>query len=461
MRRILPKRLLDLANACQKPLYVVGGTVRDFLANLSASLSDWDICAPMDADEFLRAAEACAFSIKAVYKHTGTVKLRDTDGIDYEFTCFRSDTYIRGTHVPVSVFFTDDIVLDAKRRDFTANAVYYDIKADRFLDPLNGIAAIAEKRLTTVAAAEKVFGEDGLRLMRLARQAAQLGFTPDEECFRGAAQNAPLIREISPERIFTELNATLLADEKYGNADGAYQGIELLAKTGVLDQILPELTLGRNMAQRTDFHRYDVLEHSLRAVKYADRSVRLAALLHDVGKPFCMLRDGNTHEHHKEGARLAREILLRWKTPNKTIERVCALVETHMYDFDCNTSENKLRRFFVSHTDLSDDLLRLKQADFSACTDDLSVAPTCARWNTLLAKMHRENVPFSVKELNVDGIDILETGIPPRHVSEILKRLLLHTAIMPSDNEKARLLRLTQGIEKDIVSNKTGTPCTR
>ncbi len=454
MREILPKNLILLANACPRPLYVIGGSVRDYLARFTPSTRDWDICSPMTTEAFTKVAQSCNFTVKAVYKRTGTVKLCDSDGVDYEYSCFRSDKYVRGTHVPVEIFFTEDMTLDAKRRDFTVNAIYYDIQNNTFEDPLSGIPAINEKSLTTVAAANKVFGEDGLRLMRLARQAAQLGFTPDEECFDGAKQNAELITDISPERIFTELQYILTADKKYGNTDGPYQGLQLLSKIGVLDKIMPELTLGRNLAQRADFHRYDVLEHSLRAVKYADESIRLAALLHDVGKPFCHYRDGNSYEHPQEGAQLTKEILERLKAPKRIIERVCELVQWHMYDLDCKTSENKLRRFFVSHAELLDELLLLKQADYSACADDLSLAPTCKRWNTLLAKMRTERVPFCLKELQVSGADILQSGIPPHHVSIVLQRLLLHTALTPKDNEKTRLLRVAQGIEKDLNSLK-------
>ena len=222
MRDILPKKLQELALNCTKPLYVVGGSVRDHLAGLQSNTHDWDICSPTSTDEFLSIATENGFTAKAVYRNTGTIKLQDSEGVDYEYSCFRSDKYVRGTHVPVEIFFTDDIVLDAKRRDFTANAVYYDVKSGNYVDPLNGIAAIKEKRFTTVVDSDKVFGEDGLRLMRLARQAAQLGFSPDEACFAGAKQNAALIKDITPERIFTELTAILDADRKYGNADGPY-----------------------------------------------------------------------------------------------------------------------------------------------------------------------------------------------------------------------------------------------
>ena len=450
MLEILPKRLILLAKNCPAPLYVVGGAVRDYLAKLESRSHDWDICSPLSADEFAAHATSHGFSVRAVYKTTGTVKLQDPDGVDYEYSCFRSDKYVRGIHVPVAIYFTDDIALDARRRDFTANAVYYHIAENSFVDPLDGIAAIKEKRLSTVADAKKVFGEDGLRLMRLARQAAQLGFEPDEACLQGARENAALILDISPERIFAELTAILTADQKYGVKEGHYHGLKLLEKTDVLSKILPELTLGKGMAQRADFHKYDVLEHSLRAALYAPPQVRLAALLHDIGKPFCALRDGNVHAHPIEGETLAKKVLLRWKAPKKTVTHVCELVRWHMYDLDCKTGENKLRRFLVTHYPLLEDLLAVKQADFSACTDDLSVAPTCARWEALLAKMQSEKTPFTLKGLTIGGKELLTHGIAPQHIATVLNDLLLHTAVCPADNEPTRLLRLAQHFEKEL-----------
>lgn len=448
MQKILPKSLFSLAQACPVPLYAVGGSVRDFLAGLTPANKkfDWDICAPLSAEAFTAIAQKNGFTVHAVYAATGTVKLKDTEGNEYEYACFRSDKYVRGTHAPVSVTFTDDIALDALRRDFTANAVYYDIKAQTYADPLNGIQAIAEKRLSTVAPAKKVFGEDGLRLMRLARQAAQLGFTPDEDCLRGATQNAPLIADITPERVFTELQALLSADAKYGIQDGHYRGLKLLDDTRVLDYIMPELTLGRGMTQRADFHEHDVLEHSLRAARYAPTALRLCALLHDVGKPFCELRDGTSYAHPEEGARIAGEILTRLKAPKRCIAQTQTLISLHMYDLDGKVGENKLRRFFASHYLHLTPLMAIKQADFSACKDNLSVAPTVQKWQTLLAKLQAENAPLTVKQLALSGKDLADAGFPAPLLSDILQGLLAHAVCNPQDNEKARLLKLAKSL---------------
>ncbi|MBQ8876071.1 MAG: CCA tRNA nucleotidyltransferase [Clostridia bacterium] len=446
----IAKSLILLAQSLPKPLYVVGGAVRDHLIGFQEKTTDWDICSPMLAEEFAAIATAHGFTINAVYRNTGTVKLRDYENNEFEFSSFRSDEYVRGVHTPVNVFFTDDVTLDARRRDFTCNAVYYDVAAQKYVDPLDGSSAIKEKRLSTVAPAKKVFGEDGLRLMRLARQAGQLGFTPDQDCLNGARENAALIDDISAERIYTELLAILSADEKHGLVGGAYRGLRLLDDIGVFERIFPELALGKGMKQRADFHKYDVLEHTLRSVKYAAPQVRLAALLHDVGKPYCMQRDGKYHAHPIEGERITHEILTRLKAPKKTVAHVGELVKWHMYDLDCKTSENKLRRFFVQHHTLLDDLLLLKQADFSACMDDLDQAPTCVRWRALLSTMQKENVPFSLKALAVNGNDLLTLGIAPHHIAAVLSRLLLHVSTSPQDNQKERLLRFAVGFDHDV-----------
>lgn len=443
MQGIIPQKLTVLAQNLPTPLYVVGGAVRDFLAGLTRKGNkDWDICAPLAPETLTDVAQKLGFSVQALYKNTGTVKLKDETGVEYEYCCFRSDEYVRGTHRPTNVYFTDDIRLDATRRDFTCNAVYYDIANHNYVDPLNGIPAIHEKRISTVADADKVFGEDGLRLMRLARQVATLGFTPDDACIKGAQKNCALIEDISPERIFAELRAILFADEKYGIKHGHYHGLKTLEYIGVLDKILPELTLGKNMKQRADFHNYTVLEHSLRATLYADTSIRFAALLHDVGKPFCEIRDGSSHAHPIEGARIAREILTRLRAPNHLIAETATLVALHMYDLDGKTGENKLRRFLVEHYPVLPKLLQVKQADFSGCKDDTSIAPTCKRWTALLEQMKQEHVPFTLKQLAVNGNDLLSAGLPAHRLSTILNKLLLHTATNPKDNEKIKLMKL-------------------
>lgn len=450
MRELLSKNLLHLAEISPTPLYIVGGAVRDFLAGHPAKNADFDLSAPINAEAFVSVAKNAGFQVVAVYKNTGTVKLKDDLNKDYEFTSFRSDKYVRGVHTPVEIFFTDDILLDAKRRDFTANAVYYDIQKGEIVDPLHGVDAIREKKLITVDDPEKVFGEDGLRLMRLARQAGQLGFIPEEKTLLGAKNHAKLILDITSERIFAELSLILSADEKYGVKDGHYRALKVLEETLVLDELFPELTLGKGLTQRADFHSHDVLEHSFRACLYARKDVRLAALLHDVGKPYCHFQRGNSYEHPQEGARIAEEILDRLKAPKRLKAEVCKLVELHMYDFDLKTKESKLRRFFVKNYPILDKLLAVKQADFSGCKDDLSICPTAQKWEAVFRKMEEEHAPVTLKQLAVNGKDLLREGYPPTALSELLERLLHHAVVFPKENKKARLLQLARGFFKEI-----------
>ena len=449
MRKIFAKNLIELAEKLDKSLYVVGGMVRNYLIDEYVS-DDVDLAAGITVEELIPFLNESGFKVVAEYKRTGTVNF--SDGVNrYEYTAFRKEKYLGGEHVPSVTEFTEDINEDALRRDFKCNAVYYDLKNDEYVDPLGGIEDIKNKVLDTVTLPDKVFSNDGLRLMRLARFSGELNFTPTEAVMEAAKKHAKNIKEISPERIYSELLRILHADEKYSFSDpqGHYTGLKILDKTTVLDGIFPELTDGRNMAQRADFHKYDVLKHSLRCVLYANKKVRLAALLHDVGKPFCKLRDGNSYEHPAEGANLAKEILTKLKAPKKLTDEVCALVLWHMYDFDCKTNENKLRRFFVAHYTILEKLLLLKQADFSACADDTSPAPTCVKWRKLLQKMQAEHAPLTLKELAISGNDLLMLEVPPYRIAEFLRRLLTHAVCFPKDNEKTRLLRLASGYLKE------------
>lgn len=441
MHGLFPEKLIELAHSLKKPLYAVGGACRDFLAELTpCGKRDWDICSPESAQAVADAAVNLGFAVTAQYKNTGTLRL-SCGGENYEFTTFRTDRYVRGKHSPAQVFFTDDIEADARRRDFKCNAVYYDIRAREFVDPLGGIGEIKSRVISTVADAEKVFGEDGLRLMRLCRIASQTGFTPTEECINGAAVNCALINDIAAERVWEELNAILHADIKYGVAQAQYTGLQLLKETGVLARILPELALGDGMEQRGDFHAHDVLEHTLRCVKYAPPEIRLAALLHDVGKPYCKINFGKYARHDEAGARIAEEICGRLRVSKRLTARVCELVRLHMYDLSGEASENKVRKFIVAHGDVFGELLLLKQADYSACKDDLSIAPCVVKWKNIYGKMKAEGVPLSKKQLSVRGDKLIEAGISPAQTAETLSFLLGECAVGNVRNEERALIR--------------------
>ena len=438
----LNENLIKFSRTLKSPLYVVGGAVRNMLLNGTAD--DVDLCAAISAEDFSCALKNFGFIINAVYPRTGTVNFSDGKQ-NYEYTAFRKEEYADGgTHSPIRTEFCEDIKEDALRRDFKCNAVYYDLAKGEIVDPLGGVEDIKNNVLDTVKQAEKVFCSDGLRLLRLARFAGELNFKPTENVLLAMQKYADNITDISPERIYSELNKILHADKKYAFSDpsGHYTALKILDQTRVLDRILPELTAGRGMAQRADFHKYDVLEHSLRCVLYAEDGVRLASLLHDVGKPYCMNRYGKYYLHFSKGVNIADKILNRLKADKKTTERVKSLIYTHMVDLDCSMRESKVREFIVLNRELLDDLIAVKQTDFRASLETEEVCPTILKWNSIISKMKKDGTPFSLKQLKITAKELEKIGFNGQGLGEELKRLFLLAVKDPTVNENSRLIKL-------------------
>lgn len=452
MKLFLGKRITEFALSLGKPLYVVGGAVRNFLIDNSIA-EDIDLAAAIPAEEFYTALNSFGFSVLAEYKRTGTVMFSDGER-KYEYTAFRKESYVGGEHTPFATEFTLNLIEDACRRDFKCNAVYYDIAKDQIVDPLGGLNDIKNKILDTVISPDEVFCNDGLRLMRLARFSGELNFKPTEEVLISAEKYAENINAISPERVFSELNKILSADKKYPFSDrrGHYTALKILDRTKVLDKIMPELTEGRGMAQRADFHKYDVLEHSLRSALYAEEKVRLAALLHDVGKPFCMKRDGWYHYHYIEGVKISDRILKRLKADKGTIKKVGYLIKTHMVDLDCSMSEKKVRKFIVDNFNkYYDELLLVKQADYRASLEDEFVAPTLVKWEKIFSLMKKDGTPFTLKDLKITAEDLIDAGYSNNEIGKELKKLHDFAVSNPDKNDRKILIDL---LKKDISKIK-------
>lgn len=447
-------KLKALADELDKPLYVVGGTVRGFIIDGEMS-NDVDLAGPITVGELTLALNKHGFVVKAEYPRTHTVmfSLPGDDSIKYEFTSFRREIYAEGgSHTPILTEFTEDINEDARRRDFKCNAVYYDLKNCKFVDPLNGIKDIKNKVLDTVKNPDDVFSSDGLRLLRLFRFAGELGFKPTEEVLSSASEFSGNVVDISGERIYEELTKMLISDQKYPYSDkeGHYHAFKYCHETGVLKHIFPELSLGEGMPQRKDFHRYDVLEHSFRALLYSHPSVRLAALLHDIGKAVVFLRDGTYHFHSEEGAVIARQRLLDLKASRCVLEDTCWLILNHMYDLKVDEPIEKVRRFIVDNYPKIERLLLLKEADIKASSPDL-VPLTVARWRGILTTMEMTKSPLGVKDLNINGNDLNEIGLKGRIVGVVLDKILNRVLENPSLNERQTLISLAEEIKSGLI----------
>ena len=451
MRLNFPKNLISLAENMPCSLFAVGGVVRNAIIDSKIVTEDIDLCAPIKIEDFIPLLKEQGFSVVAEYNRSGTIVF--TDGVyRYEFASFRTESYVGGEHTPVAVEFTDDICKDALRRDFKCNAVYYDILRQEIVDVLGGVEDIKNKVLSTVCNPEHVFKNDGLRLMRLARFAGELNFKPTKQTIDGAKLYANNIKDISGERIYDELIKILNSDEKYPFSDpmGHYTGLKILDETRVLDRILPELTDGRGMAQRSDFHKYDVLEHSLRSVAYADKSIRLPALMHDIGKPYCFRRDGWYHWHYVEGQTIAERALKRLKASNEVIEQVKYLIREHMVDLDCSMNEKDVRIFLVKNRNELDSLIKVKQTDYRASLESYDTAPTLVKWGEIYEKMQQDGTPFTLKDLSVTTSDLMKIGYKGKALGTKMNDLFITAVRNPEYNSREFLLEKAR---KDFKEN--------
>lgn len=409
------RRLASLFDRA-RPLYVVGGYVRDSLKGTADENGDIDLTGDYTPEELSEIVARGGYGCQEASKRLGTMIVKGKR--NYEFTSFRKDSYPvgSGAHRPERIAFTHDLREDAKRRDFKCNAIYYDPIADLTVDPLNGIEDVKNGVLSATEDPDKILGEDGLRILRLFRFVSQLGFVPEEKTLQAAQRLAVRLTDVSAERIAVELNKILAGDNRF-------EALRMMRDSGVLKIVLPELAAGEGMAQPPLYHCFDVLEHSFYTVEYAPEAIRMAALLHDVGKPFCMSRDGNYYLHALEGARIARDILERYRYPRAFVQRTCDLIALHMRGVGGKIKPNKIRMLVADYADLIDDLADLTDADALATGKEIA-RPTfgdCLRQTK--REMIGQGIPFAVKDLAIGGKELIALGVAGRQIGLLLEEL--------------------------------------
>jgi len=415
-------------------VYVVGGCIRDLL--LGRKCQDIDLASSALPGQVLAVFGPAA---GIVQRTLGTVHIR-WEGVEYEHTTFRRESYPPGGgHTPARVELGVTKEEDAFRRDFSINALYYDILADSLEDPTGkGIADLTARRIATTAQDPyAIIKDDGLRILRMVRFCVQLGFGPDRALFFSARENVGLLNDISAERISEELKKILLCDP--------LKGLLLLKALGALYILFPELKEGEHFPQNPKYHRFSVLMHSIMVCAHTppDLSLRLAGLLHDVAKPMTMRQTGNMHRHEIKGAEMAGTMLSRLRFDNATIERVRILIRYHMYDLSGVARTSKIRRLVLTlGPGLFRDLIALRRADVWGSGIVKGNVASADRFETILNEMIDHKTPFLRKELAVTGGDLMcELGIKSgRTVGRILNELLLICADRPTQNTRARLL---------------------
>jgi poly(A) polymerase len=422
--------------------YLVGGSVRDAFLDRAQAESDVDITTDARPDAIQAALRGWADDVWLQGEKFGTVGAKKR-GETFEVTTFRAEIYRDDSRNP-EVSFSDDIHTDLSRRDFTINAMAIALDTPELVDPHNGLADLAARQLRTPMSPEISFGDDPLRMLRAARFVATLGFEPDQSVLRAIEQMRERLKIISAERIRDELSKMMLAEDPSA-------GLWLIARTKLADEFLPELTAME--LEQDPIHRHkDVLAHTIAVVaKTSPRlELRLAALLHDVGKPGTRgygPQGVTFHYHDVVGGRMARQRLTALRYPKDVVENVTKLVELHLrfHTYRMGWTDSAVRRYVRDAGPLLDDLNELTRCDCT--TRNAKKAATLARrMDELEARIAelREQEELSKLRPALDGNTVMEIlGVGPgRVVGDALKFLMeirLEEGEIPADEATKRL----------------------
>ncbi len=436
---ILPEQvgfIINTLNEAGFEAYAVGGCVRDSI--MGRMPDDWDITTSADPQQVKKLFRR---TIDTGIQHgTVTVMLQRTG---YEVTTYRIDGEYEDNRHPKEVIFTKSLEEDLKRRDFTVNAMAYH-PSEGLIDLFDGIGDMERKLIRCVGNAQERFSEDALRVMRGVRFSAQFGYEIEEETKEAVRRLAGNLRNVSAERIRVELVKLLVSP----HPDYLRRAYEL----GITEIFLPEFDVCMETMQNNPHHCYNVGEHTLQAMKAvrADKVLRLAMLLHDIGKPLTKTTDktGKDHfkKHAKESTRLAEDILRRLKFDNDTIKKVCRLVEFHDWSIDLeeHVKISVVRRLIAGiGEDAFPDMFEVNRADLLAQSGYLREEKLAKqeRLEAMYREMTEKKDCLSLKDLAVSGKDLLEQGLKPgRELGEILQRMLTDVLENPAHNKKKYLL---------------------
>jgi len=413
--------------------YIVGGCVRDSL--IGKSPNDWDLTTNAKPEDITKIFSNYQILTSGIKHGTITVVIKDKN---YEITTFRIDgDYVNNRH-PEKVEYTNSIQMDLSRRDFTINAMAYSDKSG-LVDPFNGYNDLVRGLIRCVGEPNKRFKEDALRMLRGIRFCTQLGFNIEGNTLRGIVDNSHLLNNISKERIRDELNKILLSPRPS-------IGIRLLVKTKLIDIILPEVRSLVGFNQHNPYHDKDVFEHTLAVLDNTDSDLilRLSALFHDIAKPQCFSIDekgiGHFYNHHNFGVEITKNILLRLKYDNYTIEQVTRLIKEHMIKFH-NLSIKSVKKLInrIGNHNMNR-LIDLIIADIKGSKppyDFSNIDEIKDQWEMVI----NENHPLTVKSLDINGNDLKKLGLEEgRGIGILLNKLLEVVLENPELNKKEYLI---------------------
>jgi tRNA nucleotidyltransferase (CCA-adding enzyme) len=446
---LIVKKTVQQLQAQSYEAYLVGGCVRDLL--LGKEPHDWDIATNAQPKEIMAVFPKKAF----LDNQFGTVTVRTSSSKpslkEIEITPYRLEGPYKDQRHPDSVNFETDLKGDLSRRDFTINALALDIQKRKplLIDLFEGEKDLERGIIRAVGDPAKRLAEDGLRLMRAVRLATTLNFKLEEKTQKALQEKAPLLANISPERIRDEFMKII-------NSSRASQGIEMLRQFSLLHYIIPELEEGYQVSQNKH-HIYDVYEHLLRSLDYAVQknfspAVRLAALFHDVGKPRTKEGEGpdsTFYNHEVVGAKMTRKIMTRLKFPRREVEKVVLLVRYHLFYYNVGeVGESSVRRL-VRKVGLENmkELLELRMADRIGSGVPKAKPYKLRHLAYMVDKVSKD--PISVEKLKISGYDVMKILQikPGPKVGQILNILLDQVLDDPKKNKPEILKKMAEELE--------------
>lgn len=465
----IPKEVLEILGKLKNAgfdAYVVGGSVRDLLNGRKPK--DWDVATSAKPEEIQKIFPDSFYENKFL---TVTVKTESDEPSlkEVEITTFRAEGKYTDKRHPDEVRFAKTLEEDLRRRDFTVNAMAIALTKDKsqklkvkrpisgfslsslvisqkidLIDPFNGQKDLEQKLIRAVGDAEKRFEEDALRMMRAVRLATELDFKIEDKTFEAIKKHSGLLHFIAKERIRDELIKIMMtARPRYG--------IELLREAGLLKFIIPELEEGIGVTNRPKI--FTIWEHNLKALEYAPKAdfpldVRIAAMLHDVGKPRTKGPMKNNewtfYGHDVVGSRMSLEILERLHFPRDMIEKIAKLIRWHLFRYESeeSTTDSSVRRLIrrVGYENMSD-LVKLRICDRMGMDVPKAVPYRLRHFQFRVEKILKEEEAPTPKILKVNGEDIMKVlGIPPGpkvgHIIEVLMQDVLDD---PSKNTSENL----------------------
>ena len=421
--------LAERFDAAGHQIYLVGGIVRDLVLGRDVTQADLDLTTDARPDATTTLLEAWADAVWPQGAAFGTIGARKGD-TTFEITTHRAEAYRADSRKP-RVAYTDDIEVDLSRRDFTVNAMALRLPDVALIDPYDGVADLAAQRLRTPVSPDVSFNDDPLRMMRAARFVAGYGLRPDDELVDAVVRLRARLEIISAERIRDELSKLLVVDEPAA-------GLWFLADTELADEFLPEL---RDMRLEQDpIHRHkDVLAHTI-AVTAKTRPrliVRLAALMHDVGKPKTRAigpKGVSFHHHEVDGDRMTRDRMRALRISNEVVDDVSRLVFLHLrfhgYGDEAWT-DAAVRRYARDAGPLLEELNELTRCD---CTtrNERKARMLAARMDALEARIAelREREALDAIRPDIDGTRVMEIlGVGPGPVVGQALQMLLEARL--------------------------------